>query len=135
MERHRIEVPFVKGQHRIKARKVGRGIQFYKCRADRESEAAIAEIYDEQVGIMAPEGVEVLVTITTHRPTLASFRKSDGNSHPDTQKPDADNIAKLVLDALNGHAYADDSQVAALYVVKSPRVRGDTQRMEVVVAW
>lgn len=33
-------------------------------------------------------------------------------------KPDTDNIAKAVLDALNGLAYKDDSQVVALVVYK-----------------
>jgi Holliday junction resolvase RusA-like endonuclease len=35
-----------------------------------------------------------------------------------TKKPDTDNIAKIVLDALNGIAYKDDSQVARLEVIK-----------------
>lgn len=33
-------------------------------------------------------------------------------------KPDADNIAKIVLDALNGLAYDDDSQITTLSVSK-----------------
>ena len=35
-----------------------------------------------------------------------------------THKPDADNIAKIILDSLNGLAYKDDSQVSALLVFK-----------------
>lgn len=35
-----------------------------------------------------------------------------------THKPDADNIAKIILDSLNGLAYKDDSQVSALLVLK-----------------
>lgn len=35
-----------------------------------------------------------------------------------TKKPDADNIAKTVLDSLNGLVYKDDSQVTALLVLK-----------------
>ena len=35
-----------------------------------------------------------------------------------TKKPDADNIAKVVLDALNGVAFKDDKQVIDLYVRK-----------------
>lgn len=35
-----------------------------------------------------------------------------------TKKPDADNIAKAILDALNGLTYKDDSQVTALLVLK-----------------
>lgn len=38
--------------------------------------------------------------------------------HPVTKRPDLDNLAKAVLDALNGIAYDDDSQVAELYITK-----------------
>ena len=41
-----------------------------------------------------------------------------------TKKPDADNIAKIVLDSLNGIAYKDDSQVVELIVNKSYSKRG-----------
>lgn len=37
---------------------------------------------------------------------------------PPTKKPDIDNIAKVVLDALNGIAYKDDKQVISLSVAK-----------------
>ena len=35
-----------------------------------------------------------------------------------TKKPDVDNIAKIICDALNKHAYDDDSQIAFLAVSK-----------------
>lgn len=35
-----------------------------------------------------------------------------------TSRPDADNLAKSVLDSLNGVAYKDDSQIATLYCYK-----------------
>lgn len=35
-----------------------------------------------------------------------------------TKKPDADNIAKTICDALNGVAYDDDKQIAWLSVYK-----------------
>ncbi|HHL2031183.1 RusA family crossover junction endodeoxyribonuclease [Clostridium perfringens] len=41
----------------------------------------------------------------------------DGLEKP-TKKPDADNIAKIILDSLNGIAYKDDSQIIELMVVK-----------------
>ena len=46
--------------------------------------------------------------------------KSDpGRSGPHTQKPDADNLAKLVLDVMQaGRAFADDAKVAQLTVLK-----------------
>ena len=37
---------------------------------------------------------------------------------PPTKKPDADNIAKVICDALNGVAWHDDSQVVSLSVDK-----------------
>lgn len=43
-----------------------------------------------------------------------------------TKKPDLDNIAKIILDSLNGIAYKDDSQVVGLniskYYSENPRV-------------
>lgn len=35
-----------------------------------------------------------------------------------TKKPDCDNIAKIILDSLNGIAYHDDSQIVNLHVSK-----------------
>lgn len=35
-----------------------------------------------------------------------------------TKKPDADNIAKVICDALNGIAYRDDTQIVSLVVTK-----------------
>ena len=34
------------------------------------------------------------------------------------KKPDCDNLAKIILDALNGIAYKDDSQVTVLHIAK-----------------
>jgi len=47
-----------------------------------------------------------------------------------TKKSDADNIAKVVLDSLNGIAYKDDSQVCELYVKK---MYSDNPRLEVTI--
>jgi len=38
---------------------------------------------------------------------------------PYASKPDTDNIAKSILDALNGIAYDDDSQIVELHVYKT----------------
>lgn len=35
-----------------------------------------------------------------------------------TKKPDTDNIAKIICDALNGVAYGDDKQIVELHVYK-----------------
>lgn len=49
-----------------------------------------------------------------------------GQLHP-TKKPDCDNLAKAVFDALNGIAYKDDSQIVHMictkvYTLDEPRV-------------
>ena len=36
-----------------------------------------------------------------------------------TKKPDADNVMKIILDALNGVAYEDDRQIVALAIRKT----------------
>ena len=43
-------------------------------------------------------------------------RALDGTAH--IKKPDADNLIKGVLDALNGVAYDDDSQVSVIFAYK-----------------
>lgn len=52
---------------------------------------------------------------TTKAEKLAMMR---GDKSP-TVKPDADNIAKIICDALNGLAYGDDSQIVNLTVSKT----------------
>lgn len=47
-----------------------------------------------------------------------------------TKKPDADNIAKSILDSLNGIAYRDDAQVTFLEVTKH---YADQPRVEVTL--
>lgn len=72
----------------------------------------------------------VAVTITAYHPVPASTSKQarkamEANLVLPLRKPDGDNIAKAVLDALNGLAYADDKQVVCLTVCKRyglPRV-------------
>lgn len=50
-----------------------------------------------------------------------------------TSKPDADNIAKLILDALNSIAFHDDSQVVHLCILKYPRTRSCEQGLDITI--
>lgn len=65
----------------------------------------------------------VSVRIEAYFPIPKSFSKkraeeaTAGVIHPQ-KKPDADNIAKIICDALNNVAYHDDTQVIELIVVK-----------------
>jgi Holliday junction resolvase RusA-like endonuclease len=50
---------------------------------------------------------------------------------PHTKRPDADNIAKIFSDALNGVAWRDDSQIASLSIDKRYSM---TPRLEVSIS-
>lgn len=49
----------------------------------------------------------------------------------DVSRPDVDNIAKGVLDALNGIAYPDDSIVVRLATEKRPRMRQSKETIDI----
>ena len=78
-----------------------------------------------------PHGVPVKAHITAFFPIPKSVSKSRAADMErgfllPTKPPDTDNLAKIVLDALNGLAYHDDAQIVRLTVQKSysrePRV-------------
>lgn len=56
-------------------------------------------------------------------------RKLTGAIRP-TKKPDADNVEKIVLDAINGIAWKDDAQVVDL---RTTKVYGAVPRVEVEI--
>lgn len=116
-------VPFCKGKQRPRFTKG----HAYKTDAETLYEEAIALAFEEAHGEMAPAGVPVSVEI------LASKKNAKREGEPFTTKPDADNIAKLVLDALNGKAWRDDAQVVFLGVRKEPLARFDC--IQVFIEW
>ncbi|MEG1515721.1 MAG: RusA family crossover junction endodeoxyribonuclease [Clostridia bacterium] len=65
--------------------------------------------------------VGMAITAYFSIPKTTSKRKRalmiDGQIYP-VKKPDCDNVAKCVCDALNGLAYKDDSQISDLRIVK-----------------
>lgn len=56
------------------------------------------------------------------RNSLKGSKKTDYTNCPTarwpTKKPDSDNIIKIILDALNGVCYHDDSQICKIYFEK-----------------
>lgn len=74
-----------------------------------------APLFSERASI----GVSITAVFTPPA-RVSKLRRAamlSGTEHPH-KKPDADNIGKIVLDALNRLAYKDDAQVTALHVVK-----------------
>ena len=127
-----ITLPFVAGKARPKFS--GRGGHTYTPKQTAAHMDAIRRAYEDATGERAPRGVAVSVAIVTTRPLPASRPKSQ-KSEPDTFKPDADNIAKLVLDGLSGAAFEDDRQITHLDVTKLDRYRDAPERMTINVRW
>lgn len=125
-------VPFVRGKGRVRfVRQTGRT---YTPDATAEAMERIRMAYVDAGGGKAPKGQPVSVLIMVSRP-LPSTRPKRVTSEPDVYKPDVDNVAKLVLDALNGCAWEDDTQVIDLQVIKASRSRGIDPQTRVAVVW
>lgn len=75
----------------------------------------------------------VTVTIAYRRP-MPTSRSKRTRKEWDVYKPDVDNVAKSVLDALNGIAYEDDKCVVQLTVSKLERARDVEEELYVQVS-
>ena len=104
----------------------------YTPKPTRDYEMAIREAFENAPG-RPPEPFSgpIAVCIMTYRQLPKSTPKSVSSEH-DTHKPDIDNVAKIVLDALNGVAWEDDAQVVSLTVSKLKRTRSP-ERMSVSI--
>lgn len=86
-------------------------------------EKQIKQAYISAGGQLISDTAPILICIT------AEFKKAKSNKmHSPTIKPDTDNIAKIVCDALNGVAYHDDKQIVSLAIDK---VWADDERIVV----
>ncbi|HCT63885.1 MAG TPA: RusA family crossover junction endodeoxyribonuclease [Lachnospiraceae bacterium] len=74
--------------------------------------------------------IKAYYAIPKSKPKNKKELMKQGVIRPD-KKPDCDNVAKIILDALNGIAYADDKQVVRLTVEKW---YSDKPRVEVVLS-
>lgn len=85
-------------------------------------EGWIINNYLDQVGRVELQGplratIRASFPIPRRKSKAATLDMLDGKSLP-TKKPDADNIAKVILDSLNKIAYKDDTQIIELLVKK-----------------
>ena len=111
--------PTGKGRPRFK--RVGNFVQTYTPANTAEYEKLVRLKFQNAGGVITenPVKVEIVAFFTPPKST----RKRDrvemlANRILPEKKPDVDNIAKIILDALNGIAYKDDSQVVDLSVKK-----------------
>ena len=72
-------------------------------------------------------------SIRAYWPARKAPKSKPRPATPKTTRPDADNVAKAVADALNGTVYRDDAQVVALVAEKWHAATGEPARTEVVV--
>lgn len=129
---HTIIVPFVRGKGRPRfVRATGRA---YTPDKTAEAMVAIRAAWEDMTDERAPKGTPVSVTIMTTRP-LPKSRPKRVVREPDVVKPDADNIAKCALDALNGVAWDDDTQVTRLNVMKFDRFEWAREETTITVSW
>lgn len=120
------------GKDRPRAVFQGGRIHTYTTKKTRSYENEIREAYLESANGTVFDGC-ISMKIMAYFPIPKATKKSDreqmlkGRVLP-CKKPDTDNIAKIICDALNGTAYADDKQVVELsvckrYVADEPYVR------------
>ena len=110
------------GKGRPRARNAGGYVHMYTPAKTREYEAWIAACYRRAAGdakLLPPIQLEIVARM----PIPSSYTKARRRECilgllPHTGKPDVDNIAKADADALNGVAYADDTQITTLAITK-----------------
>ena len=109
------------GKGRPRFRRVGNFVQTYTPTATADYEKLVRLRFQNSDGAITDKPVRVGITAFFVPPK--STRKRDriemlANRILPEKKPDCDNIAKIILDALNKIAYIDDSQVIELVVKK-----------------
>lgn len=107
----------------------------YRVPADEANEDEIRQLYMAACGTSYKDWEdEVHLRIDYQRPYPKSKPKyMEGEA--DTDKPDVDNVLKLVMDALNGVAYKDDSQVTEATIKKHRRFRRSKAYMRIKVTY
>lgn len=98
----------------------GRNGIFYTPRKTKAFEKIIRTEYQKQDGTYHEGEITAYIEIEKAEPTSwSNKRKRENLGKGCLTRPDLDNIAKAILDALNGIAYKDDSQVTTLIINKS----------------
>ena len=117
-------VPIGKGRPRVTSHGT------YTPQKTRDYEQKVRLCWQTQSGAVLPSGVPLMAEIRAYFPIPKSVPKRrrgamEGMFH--ISRPDCDNIAKAILDSLNGLAYHDDSAVQLgsvwkIYTNGAPRV-------------
>lgn len=118
----------IKGNVQPKGRprfsRTGEYVRTYTPKRTKDSEDYIRWEYVRQTGQKEPMQGAIIVEIGCYYEPPKSASKKARQSMIEggtlrTVKPDIDNLAKTVLDALNGTAWVDDKQIIDLRVTKA----------------
>jgi len=125
----------VKGKARPRFRNYGKFVSTYTTKEDVNYENWVKQCYLEQYREEKPlEGsLRCNIYISMSIPKSTSKKKMLEMFNRDirpSKKPDCDNIAKSICDALNKIAYNDDSQIVELLVVKT---YGEIEQAKIVI--
>lgn len=113
--------PVAKGRPRFR---IFKGfVSSYTPSKTREAEKAIEDIFKESYpDFNKPLSGPLRIKIYFYMPVPASLSKKKREAilaqQMHIKKPDCDNLAKTVCDALNGVVWEDDSQVCEMYITK-----------------
>ena len=107
-----------------------RGGRAYTPEKTREFEEKVRDCWRTQSGAGFAGKVPLLASVVAYFPIPQSVSKKKAEAMAGTfhvNRPDADNIAKAILDSLNGLAFPDDSAVQIdrcwkIYTNAAPRV-------------
>lgn len=113
-------VGVAKGKGRPRFRSTGRFVQTYTDKDTATWENYVRMCYINSGGEKLNGNLSVLIHSVFPIPKSVSKKKRASMINaPYPHKPDCDNLAKSILDALNGIAYDDDMQVTILIVKKA----------------
>lgn len=93
----------------------------YTPKKTQEYERYVESCFIRSGAFPAPPDKPLFCVVCGQFPVPISYTKKLRRELPGeyyTKKPDADNILKAILDALNKVAYADDSQIATVFCTK-----------------
>ena len=108
-----------KGKGRPRFRYTGNFVQTYTDKDTATWENFVRLSFINQGGEKLNGNLAVLITSCFPIPKSVSKKKhAEMMNAPFPHKPDCDNLAKSILDALNGIAFDDDMQVTCLSVSK-----------------
>ena len=116
--------------------RMGKFVKTYNPQENVSYENWVRVCYKNQIGDMAfkdDDPLKVSITAYFQIPTSWSKKKTAqalANEIKPTNSKDVDNIAKIILDALNGVAFKDDHYVTDLEVKKR---YSDIPRVEILI--